>query len=193
LSKRPGRNKKTKPEPRKGQGNKAKGIGKSRSNKNTGSPAVPGVISRKVKHYLALAEASKFNQVDTLHIRLTRVTVAALEPNMEIPPWVTHMIDEVIVARKKFASWYSPKAVGDASSDINESNSGHQYFITILEKVFSVLTSVQQLAIKPTASRKGKEVDITPVEQNKNIFELLESEADTEHTMTEPLPLVAKV
>lgn len=92
------------------------------------------------------------------------------------------MIKEVIKARKKSAGFFSRQSADTTTDDFEQSNHTHQHFIGVLESVLRILGR---------CGTSGKfQVDKAnvedPLSKVTNIFEFLEIEADTEHTMTEP-------
>ncbi|TVY48092.1 hypothetical protein LOCC1_G002056 [Lachnellula occidentalis] len=164
---------KPKPKPKKGKGNKAKGSGKAKpKNTNASTGASPKYVT--VNELPALAEA-----------------IATSESKVKVPVWVISMIEQVISGRKKSARWFSRQAGDTTNSDFEESNISHQHFIEVLENILSILLGLQEPTTKPAAKKGGLD-ESDPLEQVTNIFEALEIEPDTEHTMTEPTPSAPK-
>lgn len=92
------------------------------------------------------------------------------------------MIKEVIKARKKSASWFSRQSGDTTSNDFEQSNHTHQHFIGVLENVLQILGRCGTSG----KSQAGNADSEDPLSKITNLFEVLEIEADTEHTMTEP-------
>lgn len=117
-------------------------------------------------------------------------SVAAFKPEVKVPLWVTSMIEEVIAGRKKSARWFSRQAGDTTSRDFEESNLGHQHFIEVLENVLSILIGLQEPTSRPAPKKTSDESSLP--DRITNLFDALEIEADTEHTMTEPTPSAPK-
>ncbi|EPE36917.1 hypothetical protein GLAREA_09080 [Glarea lozoyensis ATCC 20868] len=167
---RGGQNKKSKltPKRKNGKGSKAKGSGKAKSKKkNMAADATTIFIT--VNEYISLAES-----------------IASFIPKVRVPLWVTNMIEQVIAGRKKSARWFARQTTSSAHEQAHESNISHQYFIEVLETIRNILISLQGSTTKPRT--KKPETPEDPIEEITNIFEYLEMEPDTEHTMTEPGP-----
>ncbi|TVY35480.1 hypothetical protein LSUB1_G004598 [Lachnellula subtilissima] len=170
---KPPKKAKPKPKSKKGKGSKAKGSGKAKS-KNTSASTGGSPKYVTVNELSALAEA-----------------IALSELKVKVPLWVTTMIEQVISGRKKSARWFSRQAGDTTNSDFEESNIGHQHFIEVLENVLSILIDLQEPTAKPATKKDGLDEN-DPLEQVINIFDALEIEPDTEHTMTEPTPSAPK-
>jgi hypothetical protein len=160
-----------KPKPRgkgkKGQGSKAKGSGKAKSKKLQLATTKPKYVS--VKEFTVLAE-----------------TIASSEEKITVPGWVTRMIKEVIRARNKYARRFSRQSGDSTSRDFEESNAGHQHFIEVLEGVLEILSTCGSSGKEPDTTEGNDSDEDDPLARVTNIFETLEIEADTEHTLTEP-------
>jgi hypothetical protein len=96
---------------------------------------------------------------------------------------VISTIKEVIQGRKKSARWFSRQSGDTTTSDFEESNKSHQHFIGILENVLTILRT----CVSSDKARSEEEAaDGDMLGGITNIFEALDIEPDTEHTMTEP-------
>lgn len=93
------------------------------------------------------------------------------------------MIEEVISGRKKCARFFAQQATVTTRGNFQGSNAGHQHFIGVLEKVLAILKTVQEPAEKLDAMDLDKS---DPLDRVTNMFNALEVEPDTEHTMTDP-------
>ncbi|CAG8981259.1 hypothetical protein HYALB_00003857 [Hymenoscyphus albidus] len=83
---------------------------------------------------------------------------------------------DVITGRKKCAQWFYLQANFTMHNKIKTSNKGHQHFIEVLEQVLAILKNTQEPLRKKTAESMNL----------NNIFDALDIEPDTEHTLTEP-------
>lgn len=90
------------------------------------------------------------------------------------------MIEEVISGRKKAQRWFRLQLQADA---------GHKHFIGVLEDILEILKSIQGPSVKSATMDFGTS---DPVDRITNIFNALEIETDTEHTMTEPKASTAR-
>ncbi len=143
---------------------KAKAGGKAMSNKPT------KVLPKSVKDFTSFADA-----------------IAKSKQKIKVPLWVTRILEEVIQARSKSARFFSRQSGDTTSQDFAESNATHQHFISVLEKVLEIMLGcegAEEKSMKIESTGDADEED--PLEEVTNIFESLEIEADTEHTMTEP-------
>lgn len=120
------------------------------------------------------------------------ITVAASDQKIRAPLWVISLTEEVIRARKKCARWFSQQAGDAKNSACEESNLSHQHFISVLESVLEVLVQLQEPGTK-SITRDENLDGSDPLEAVTNIFEALELEPDTEHTLAEPSPCVSEV
>lgn len=91
---------------------------------------------------------------------------------------------QVIKGRQKQARMFI-RPQDTASSDIQESNANHQHFIEVLEKVLKVLVRCSGSEL-PSVALVSVDKDEESLANFANVFDALEIEADTEHTLTEP-------